>query len=316
LLRRFGTVVAALVAFVVVGTASAAQSGVLTRSWTFDTTNDEWFVFSGGNFSPATWQSSGNPGGSITAQFSPPSSIFLQSTGSLGGGATDPGNALGDYGGTLKVDISASDPTSEAAVGFFSKNSLVLPCVIQGNLGAAWTTVTATLNTGHLRNCNSNAKAPPRLTGAQASAALADYDGMFVIPHDTDSNPDTVSLDNAMLAGPVVAVTPPRGTVSRVLELGRYMGGMFKGRFTAPNDFSCAGKEKVSVFEVRRREAPLKIGTVMSRTPTVQHKDVSTTFTLKVKARKGTYYASLTKAKSSLDGNTCNAAKSNRVKYS
>jgi hypothetical protein len=135
-----------------------------------------------------------------------------------------------------------------------------------------------------------------------------------VIPNDTDNNPDTVSLDNAMLAGPDVAVTPPVGKVTRVLTLGRSRWGKFLGVLIAEGDYSCAANAKVSVFEVRKGKAPLKVGTVAPRVkPFVGG---TATFSLKVKAGAGRYYATVAKAKSSLDGNTCSAAKSRSVKVS
>src|SRR5579863_1860010 len=110
--RRLGTVVAALVALVAVGGASAAQSTApLSRSSTFDSSAEAWVVLNDNGLANAGWQSSGgNPGGYITGQFDPPNFGLFQSTGSSNGGTWDPGNALGDYGGTLKVDLEASAP--------------------------------------------------------------------------------------------------------------------------------------------------------------------------------------------------------------
>ncbi len=324
--RRFGTVVAAVVALVVVGAASAAQSTTaLTRSSTFDSSAEGWVAFSySSGFADASWQSSGgNPGGYITAQFDPPNFGTFQSTGSSNNGTWNPGNALGDYGGTLKLDLEASDPNSDAYYGFFSSNSAVLPCSEAGVVGTDWATYSVTLETGDLFDCEKVIQCTTpaciqstKLTGAQVTAALAGFEAMVVLPSDTDDATDSMNLDNAMLSGPDVAVKPPTGKAARALTLGRYRRGKFEGTLTAANDYSCARKATVSLFEVRRGRSPLKVGAVKSSVPDLGQTDGPASFVLKVKVGKGTYYASVTKVKSSLDGNTCNAAKSKTVKVS
>lgn len=310
LYRRLGVAVAALAALAIVGSASAAQSSsVLARSSTFDSTNEGWVVLSDTGVGLANWQSTGgNPGGFVSAQFSPPDFGAFESTRSTAGGTWDPGNALANYGGTLTADLMASDATSDALVGFFSDNSGVLPCVDVGAVGSAWATYTATLDTGHLVDCVTNNP----LTGAQASAALAGFDSMFVLVGDTDNSVDNVSLDNAALAGPQTPVTPPTGAVSRKFTL-TYSAHKFQGTLAAVNDYSCAGKTKVTIF--RKGKKPVKVGTVTTSAPNLQLQSGAAKFSLKLKkVVKGSYYASVKKAKSGLDGNTCSAANSKTVK--
>jgi hypothetical protein len=320
-LRGFG-MLAALVALVIVGAASAAQSASpLARSSTFDSNAEGWVVLNDSGFGNAGWQSSGgNPGGYITAQFNPPYFGVFQSTGSGNGGTWNSGNALGDYGGTLKVDIQATDANSDAYYGFFSSNSSVIPCNEAGVVGTSWDTYSVPLDTGDLFDCAKVMQCTTpiciqaaQLTGAQVSAALAGFEAMVVFPLDIDSAPDTVNLDNAALAGPQVAVTPPAGKVMRTLTLGPYRRGKITGTIIAGDDYSCAGKETVTIF--RKAKKPVKVGTTKTSAPNLQKEDGPATFSFKLKKPvKGSYYASATKATSRLDGNSCNAVTSKTVR--
>jgi hypothetical protein len=325
--RRLGTVTAVLAALLLVGAASAAVSAPtspLTHSSTFNSSGEAWVVLNDNGLAPAAWQSSGgNPGGYITAQFNPPNFGFFESLGSGSGGTWDPGNALGDYGGTLKVDLRATDPTSEAFYGFFTNNTSVLPCNGAGAVGTSWGTSSMLLEVGDVFDCNkvmqctTNACVEAaKLTGPQVSAALAGFRQMFVLPSDFSGGGDTVALDNAALSAPVNPVSPSTGKVTRVLTLGPYRRGTFQGTLVSADDYSCSGKAKVSIVELRKGKAPLKLGTATSSAPNLQKKDGMATFTLKTKAGKGIYEAVVATARSPLDGNTCFAAKSKSVKVS
>jgi len=119
----------------------------------------------------------------------------------------------------------------------------------------------------------------------------------------------TISLDNASLSGPQTPVTPPSGKVGRTLTL-RRRNGVFRGTIIAADDYSCAKTMKVTIL--RKAKKPVKVGTATTDHPP-NGESASFAFRLK-KVVKGSYYASSTKAKSALDGNTCSAAKSNGVK--
>ena len=301
---RLGVAAAALVALATVGTALASQQIAITRSSTFDSNNEGWFVNDNGTFSPATWISSGgNPGGFIEGQLDPPNYGIFQS--SVGGWA---GNAVDDYGGTLTVDVGGAenDPSADVSVGFFSNNSSVAPCEdLGGNEG--WVTDAATLDTSHLVECGTSTP----LTGAQASAALAGFQTIFVYIVGTGTS-DTFGIDNAALSGPQSAGSHPTGHVTREFTL-VYKSRKFQGTLIATDDYSCAGKTKVTIF--RKAKKPVKVGTVTTSAPNLQKLFGPATFSFKLKkVVKGSYYASAAKAKSGLDGNSCVAAKSKTVK--
>lgn len=306
--RRVGLVGAAPIALIAAGSASAHQASALTRSSTFDASNEGWIVNTGTTFTPTDWHATGgNPGGYVTGSFQPPSYGLFQSVPGSAGTTWPPGNAVGDYGGTLQADVNASDPTTDVFVGFFSSNSSVLPCADMGVTGFGWKTESLTLDTSHLVDCVTSNP----LTGAQASAALAGFEAMIVAPSVTNNNSITVGLDNAQLNGPDLAVTPPTGTVARAFTL-KYSAHTFKGTLTAPYDFSCASKAKVTIF--RKAKKPVKVGTATTSAPNLHMTDGPTTFSFKLKkVVKGSYYASATQVKSSLDGNTCTPVKSKSV---
>lgn len=292
-----------------VSSASAAQPGAITRSSTFDSSNEGWMFFSGHGMDPATWQSfGGNPGGYVTAQLNPGGGLFESTPPSLGG-TWDPGNALGDYGGKVQVDMKASDPTSDAVIGFRTNNSNVEPCQEVGGFMAGWHTYWTALDPSGLDDCH---KTNTPLTAAQATAALAGFDGMFVFAFDNDNMADSVNLDNASLSGPQTAVAPPTGTVTRRFTL-VYKARKFQGMLTAADDYSCAGTTKVTIF--RKAKDPVKVGTATTSAPDLREKFGPATFSFKLRNMvEGSYYASATKAKSPLDANACNAARSNAVR--
>jgi hypothetical protein len=310
LLRRLAVAAAVLVALAAVGGASASQPRPISHSSTFDSSNEGWVFASGTGTTPATWQAvGGNPGGDITVQLSPGGgSGLFQSTGSSNGGTWDAGNALGDYGGKVQVDLEGSDSTSDAVVGFFTNNADVVPCQEVGPLAAGWHTYWITLDRSGLDDCH---KTDTPLTPAQATAALAGSDGMFAYVFDSDNGADTVNLDNASLAGPLTPVAAPSGTVTRKFMF-THTERKLVGTLTAPYDFSCAGKTRVTIF--RKAKRPVKVATTTTSAPNRRNALGPATFSFKLKrTATGSYYASVVRATSSLDGNACSAAHSNRV---
>src|SRR5579863_4025674 len=286
-LRGLGIAVTALVALATVGAAAASQQIAITRSSTFDSSNEGWVVDDNGNFSPATWLSNGgNPGGFIEGQLDPPNYGLFQS--SVGGWA---GNAVADYGGTLTVDVGGAenDPSADVSVGFFSDNSSVAPCEdLGGNEG--WSTDAVTLDTSHLVDCDTRKP----LTGPQTSAALAGFQAMFVYILGSGTS-DTFGIDNAALSGPQSAGSAPTGRVAREFTL-VYKSRKFQGTLLAADDYSCAGKTKVTIF--RKAKRPVKVGTVRTSAPNLLKEFGPATFSFKPKkVVKGTYYASAGKAK-------------------
>ncbi len=309
--RRFGIAVATFAAVVALVAVPSAQASGVAYSSTFNASSEGWFSWDGSSLADATWQASGgNPGGYITG-VSDSGFAALQS-----GSTTWPSaNAIGDYGGTLATDIrvnySSVATETDTTIGFWSGNSSVYACQDLGPTTAAWSTDTATLDASHLDDCSTGRP----LTGPQLTAALAYFGGIVVRAGDYESVAATVDVDNAELSAPQAAVTPPTGAIARVLVLGRYRRGKFRGTLTSALDFSCASKMKVTVFRDARR--PVKVGTVTTSVPQLWKHTAPTTFTLKLSAaKKGTYYATAAKTKSALDGNTCSAAKSKNVKIS
>jgi hypothetical protein len=250
----------------------------------------------------------GNPGGYITAH-------FYSGTGyaSFGSGTSwTPGNALGDYGGKLQVDL-ASFPLDTAVIGFHTNNSSVWPCQDVGSLGAGWATVSITLDLNDLRDCNTAFGIPGKsLTPAQASAALAGFASMFVHVINHDVGAYNVSLDNASLSGPQSPVTAPTGTLVRQLRMSTNAlsngGREVWGTLMAPDDYSCAGKMKVTIF--RRADATVKVATAIT---SAQVGDAAS-FSVTVRnIRHAFYYASVVSSESPLDGNTCYVTRSKGV---
>src|SRR5262249_34691527 len=179
-----------------------------------------------------------------------------------------------------------------------------------GVLAAGWHTYWTTLDPSGLDDCN---RPDTPLTAAQASAALAGFDQMFVYTFYNDSSgpSDHFNLDNASLSGPQSPVTPPSSTVTRKFTLIHHRR-TFLGTLTAADDFSCAGKTNLTIF--RKAKKPVKVGTATTSAPNLRQKVGSAKFSFKLKkVVKGSYYASAMKAKSPLDGNTCNAAHSNSI---
>ena len=302
--RRLGIAATTLVALAAAASALASQQSAITRSSTFDSSNQGWIVndFGTGTVSSATWQSTGgNPGGFIEGQLDPLNYGLFQSN--VAGWA---GNALNDYGGTLAADVADSnDPASDVSIGFFSGNSSVLACEDMGLAGVGWETHAATLDTSHLIDCNTSNP----LTGPQASAALAGFRAMFVYISGTGTFV-TVGIDNAAHSGPTTAGGHPTGAVTRAFTLA-YKARTFQGTLTAPDDYSCAGKVKVSIFRKGKRAA-VKTGT--TSTPDSHTQGGPAKFSIKLKVGPGTYYAKVKKATSSLDGNSCDAAASKSVR--
>ena len=301
---RLGITATAVVALAAVGVAAASQQLAITRSSTFDASNEGWVVNDNGNLSAATWISSGgNPGGFIEGQLDPPNYGLFQSA--VGAWA---GNAVDDYGGTLTVDVGGAenDPSADVSVGFFSNNSSVAPCEDLGS-NEGWSTDAVTLDTSHLVQCGTSTP----LTGAQASAALAGFQAMFVYIVGSGTS-DTFGIDNAALSGPQSAGSHPTGHVTREFVLA-YKSRRFHGTLVAADDYSCAGKTKVTIF--RKAKKPVRVGTVTTSAPKQNMLFGPASFSFKLKkVVKGTYYASAAKAKSALDGNSCVAAKSRTVK--
>jgi hypothetical protein len=195
-------------------------------------------------------------------------------------------------------------------IGFFTNNSNVVPCQDTGGpFATGWNTYWITLDPSGLDDCN---KTNTPLTAAQATAALAGFDSMFVYVFANDKLADTVNLDNASLSGPQTAVSPPTGTVTRKFTL-TYKARKLQGTLTAAVDYSCAGKTKITIF--RQTKKPVKVGTTTTSAPNPQKEfgPAKFSFTLK-KLVKGSYYVRVTMAKSPLDGNTCNAARSNSLR--
>jgi hypothetical protein len=307
---RFGIAVAALAAFVALLAVPSAQASNVAYSSTFGTTSEGWVAVDNGKAKDMTWEASGgHPNGYITTQF--PSGIGgVQSGRNPAGGSTwKAGNAAGDYGGSLAVDLrvhfdgSSDDP--DLAIGLFSANATTRACQDFGAPPSSWTTYTVKLTRHNLVDCSSNLP----LTGAQVTAALAGFTSMYVAAVNDDGVSETVDVDNARLSGPKTAGTAPTGNIQRWLTL-THTAQKLTGTLLSFDDFSCAGKVNVAIFEKGRKH---KIATVKSRG---QVKDRErATFSLELKPdAKGTYYASIAKATSKLDGNSCIATKSSPVK--
>ncbi len=300
--------VAAFAVLGIVGSAWAADPPALTRSSAFDSANEGWYVVENDAPRPATWVSNGgNPGGYVSAQFPSGSGQFESAPASWA-----PGNAVGDYGGTLGADVRvqlASGAEAQALeIGFHSTNSAVLACEYLEPWAPSsnWSTVAVPLDPQHLNDCMT----PKPLTGAQLRAALAGFDGIYVFAGNVDSVPETVDVDNARLAGPPAPVAAPTGSVARKFTLA-YSQGAFSGTLAARYDYSCAGTTQVTIF--RAGSKPAKVGTATTSAPDPTKKLGPASFSLTRKVAKGTYYASAAKSTSSLDGNACAAAKSAKV---
>jgi hypothetical protein len=295
---------------VVVATASAAQSSVLTYSSAFDSSSEGWAAVDepGGSIGTLTWQSAGgNPGGYITAQFSSGNGL-LESSPATTGSTWPGGNAVDDYGGTLGADVRvnlASPSSTQVLVGFYSSNSNAQPCAA-GTPGASWTTDSATLDAKHFNN---DCGYPYLLNAAKVNAALAGFKGIFLYAGNVGGVSETLDVDNAELTGPLAGGSHPVGTIATAFGTFAYKRGKFHGTLYAGYDFSCVEGKQVTIF--RKATKPVKIGTTTTSASTTYG---STPFTLTPKKiLKGSYYASVTKQKSSLDGNTCAAAQSSKA---
>jgi hypothetical protein len=308
--RRIWLGAAGLIALVVVATASAAQSSVLTYSSTFDSSSEGWVAQEPhGSVVIPTWASvGGNPGGYISSAFSIGDGLVESSPGNPGS-AWPKGNAVDDYGGTLgadfRVHLASASGSEVVDIGFVSSNSGAEPCggVIY-NPGSGWITDMVTLAGKHLDDC----QAVGVLNAAQVNAALAGFDAVFVFAGNADSVSETVDVDNAELKGPQVVGSHPTGAIPRYFAFA-HKAGTFHGWLGSYYDFSCVGHAQVTIF--RKATTPVKVGTTRTRAAN-KHGLATFTFTLKTIV-KGSYYASAAKVKSSLDGNTCNAAKSTSV---
>ncbi len=310
---RLGIAAVGLAALAAAATASASHP-TLTYDSTFDSGSEGFVSVAGGNIGSVTWHNaSGNPSGYIEADFA----------NGLGGVESSPdaegttwpaGNALGDSGGTLGADVRVqlfgTSLTEDLAIGFFSSNTAALACEDLGTPASVWTTYSVTLDTSHLLDCYTGNP----LSGAQASAALAGFKAMFVSAGNTENVPEQVNVDNVILSPPDVGQTPPTGKVARTLTLA-FKRGKLSGSLVAANDYSCAGKVRLTIF--RKAKKPVKVGTVTTSAPDMKKFPAPASFSFKLKkVVKGTYYASAAKATSGLDGNSCVAAKSKSVKVS
>jgi hypothetical protein len=265
----------------------------ISRSSTFDSSNEGWIALAKLGRRPPAWGAvGGNPGGYITQVYD--HTRFLSP-------GTWAGDALGDYGGRIQVDLKASGPGVHAVIGLSSTNSAAGPCLDTGELPQGWHTYSITLDASGLR-CGGSS-----LTAAEVRAALVGFAGMSVSAPAFGPAP-TVSLDNASLSGPQTPVTAPIGKVTRTLTL-RRRGGVFRGTIVAADDYSCAKTMKVTIF--RKAKKPARTGTATTDDPP---NGESASFTLDKRVVKGSYYASVTKTKSPLDGNTCSLARSIGVK--
>lgn len=288
---------------------AAASHPALIRSSTFDSSGEGWVAFDGSSVSSPTWQvSGGNPNGYIAGDFV--SGVGDMQSVPHGGGSTwTPGNALGDYGGTVRADVrvslNGSSNTEDLVIGFASDNAAADVCDDVGTPTSSWATYSLTLDASHLVQCLSGKP----LTAAQVSAELAGFDGMFVLARNQDKVEEVVGVDNAELSPPQIAETPPTGKIKRTLAL-QGTGRKLTGALVAPDDFSCAATMKVTIFQKGKK--PVKVGTV--KTFTIPHASGLWLFRLVVKKATGKYYATVAQASSKLDGNTCAAARSSTVK--
>ncbi len=288
-----------------------ASHPILTRSSTFDSTNEGWVGQDNTGFHNMTWQGSGgNPNGYINITFASGGGD-IQSVPNDAGSTWPAGNALGDYGGTLAADVrvhlNGATSTEDLVIGFFSSNASALACEDLGAPTSSWATYTVTLDVSHLISCSTGKP----LTGPQASADLAGFEGIVVGAGNLDNVGEVVDVDNATLAGPQAGQTPPTGTVSRALTL-TYKAHKLSGALTAADDFSCAAKTKVTIFEKAKK--PVKVGTATTSAANQQVQSGPATFTFKLKkSEKGKFYASAGKTTSKLDGNKCRAATSKSV---
>jgi len=312
LLRWLGTLAVALVALAAAAAASASHP-TLSHSSTFTTDSEGWVATGCLDCSnPMTWQSSGgNPDGYITTDFQSGIGLILSAPGAAGS-TWSAGNALGDSGGTLGADVrvtlDGSSGTEDLVVGFSSSNAFDLVCEDFGTPTSSWDTYTVTLDPTKLIDCDTEQP----VTGAQLSAALAGFESMFVGADNLNSVKETVDVDNAALSPPNVAATPRTGRVARSFLVFASKAHKLTGWFSAPDDYSCAEKTKLTIFEKGKK--PVKVGTVTTSSKVLPHYP-ATTFSFKLKkSAKGKFYASAAKTTSKLDGNRCAAVTSKSVR--
>jgi hypothetical protein len=308
-----GAAVVGLVTLVVAATASASHP-TLSHSSTFDSGAEGWSAGAGpGPVAPMTWQSTGgNPNGYVTTDFSGGIG-FVESLPGAAGSTWSAGNALGDYGGTLgadfRVQLGGTSGTEFLQVAFLSSNAWDPACGASVVPTSSWAPYAVTLNTSHLTDCDTERP----LTGAEVSAALAGFERMIVLVGNFDGVAETVDVDNAVLSALGVPVTPPAGNIAREITL-RHKVHKLTGSLVATDDFSCAGKMKVTIF--KKGKKPVKIGTVRASAQVYRGDTVTPAatfgFTLK-RSAKGKFYASAAKKTSTLDGNSCHAATSKSV---
>jgi hypothetical protein len=293
-----------VVALATVGGASAGQISALSRSSTFDSSNEGWIAIKPAGSRAAGWVSAGgNPGGYISTAYA--HTTFLSP-------GTWAGNALGDYGGRLTVDLKAAGPGVHAVIGVSTNNSNVRPCLDTGELPQEWHTYSIALEANSPTGC--------ALTAGQMGAALAGFTGVAVVAPAYGPDP-TVSVDNVSLTGPQTPITPPTGTITRELTL-KYIRGanaqsdyiphLLLGRIATTEDFSCLRPFKVTIFRKSNARKPVKVGTAITAK---SDRPAWGSFSFKLrKVVKGSYYATVTTSESPLDGNTCNAAQSKGVR--
>ena len=305
---------AMIVALAFIGIASAGHAGALTYSSTFDSSAQGWF--GSGQHPGDTWASTGgNPGGYVRAHGTAHSyDTYIESGGVSPGSTWVPGNALHDYGGKFQVDLKGSN-AGAATIFLISNNSSVALCSkTAGALATAWTTYSVNLDLSGFQNCvpwPSGSRKP--LTGAMVSAALAGFRLIEVSVSNHGAGSYDLGLDNASLSGPKSAVTPPTGTITRAFTKLRLRGHRLRGSLVAANDYSCAGKTRITIFR-RGKEHPVKVATATTSAAN-RLEGGAAPFRLKLqKVHNGVYYARVARSKSLLDGNTCEATRSKGVR--
>lgn len=304
-----GTLLA--VVLIATGAAWAATSGP-TFSSPFTASNEGWLSYDGGvSTKPMTWQSSGgNPGGYITNTFPHGLSVIEPAAGTSGS-TWRPTNALNDYGGTLAADIqvhlNSATSDEDLQIGFESNNTRRILCEDFGQPTATWATYTVMLDASHLIDCESGKP----VSGATVRAALAGFKAIDIDATNFSNVGEVVDVDNAELSPPEIGEKPPTGSVKRALTL-KYAAHKLSGTLTAAEDYSCAGKVKVTIFE--KSAKPLKVGTVTTSAPNLNELSGPATFSLTLpKSATGKFYAAAAKATSKLDGNSCRAVESKTV---
>ncbi len=300
---------AVIVALALIGVASAGRASALTYSSTFDSSAQGWF--GSGRPTGGTWASTGgNPGGYVRAHGTARSyDAYLESGGVSSATTWIPGNALGDYGGKLQVDLKGSN-AGDATIVLVSNNSSVSLCsTTAGAVATTWTTYSVNLDPSGFESCFSRKP----LTGALVSASLAGFRLIEVSVTNHGTGSYDLGLDNASLSGPPSAATPPTGMIARAFTKFRLRGHWLRGNLVAADDYSCAGKTQITIF----RRAKGHAGEVGTATTSAANRleGGAAPFSLSLKnVRNGVYYARVTSSESPLDGNTCTATRSKGVR--